>query len=259
MRIVVGAVVFGGLCLFAANAEAQGGFVSINAALQQPATSAFTQVGTAPYRQETFRFQSEYTVSSDPAFDMAGGVMFNNVFGMGIGVTRATGEHTAAFQVTIPNPWYFNRNVTHSGTTEEALRHVETGVHIQAVFVPPTSDRLQVMIFGGPTRIEVQQKLVKDVRVNETGCYYWWCAPYDFTVRSTIQEDVNASGWGFHAGVDVGYFFTDNVGIGGLVRLSRATVQLKNAPQAVLNNGTEITENYSAGGITAGAGLRLRF
>ena len=51
---------------------------------------------------------------------------------------------------------------------------------------------------------------------------------------------------GFNVGADVGYYFTKNVGVGGIVRFSQTKV-------------TFSLGEVDAGGAMVGGGLRLRF
>ena len=51
---------------------------------------------------------------------------------------------------------------------------------------------------------------------------------------------------GFNVGADVGYFFTKNVGVGGIIRFSQTKV-------------TFSLGEVDAGGAMVGGGVRLRF
>ena len=120
---------------------------------------------------------------------------------------------------------------------------LETEV-IQARFVAPVTPRLQVLVFGGPSFVQVKQGLVSGFSWKDE-------YPYDqATLVSTQTASGHASALGFHAGGDVAFFFGPGVGVGGSVQVSGATLKLTagNA-QATIN----------AGGVQAGGGLRVRF
>jgi opacity protein-like surface antigen len=56
---------------------------------------------------------------------------------------------------------------------------------------------------------------------------------------------------GFNAGADVAWYFTQRLGVGGLVRYSQGNVNLTSP------DGT--TQSVKVGGLQTGAGLRVRF
>ncbi|MDA1094823.1 MAG: hypothetical protein O3A25_16355 [Acidobacteria bacterium] len=118
-------------------------------------------------------------------------------------------------------------------------------MHIQAQWFIPVSDRLEVGVFGGPSLFSVDQEFVRGVDFRDV-------FPFDTaTFVSAPTERQSASAVGFNVGTDVTVLLTRNVGVGGLVRFSRATVDMA-AP-----DGT--TRSLDAGGVQAGGGLRLRF
>ena len=67
--------------------------------------------------------------------------------------------------------------------------------------------------------------------------------------EATAEE---GSAWGVHAGVDVGYFFSRHVGVGGVVRVNRGTVTVD---EPLSGEEADLT----AGHMTVGGGLRVRF
>jgi hypothetical protein len=74
--------------------------------------------------------------------------------------------------------------------------------------------------------------------------------PYDTFNGSFTHSQASKSAVGFHAGGRLDFFLSPHVGIGAQARYGSAKVKLSEAPNAV-----EVT----AGGLEAGAGLRLRF
>ena len=57
------------------------------------------------------------------------------------------------------------------------------------------------------------------------------------------------SGIGFNVGVDVGYYFSPAVGVGGMARFTRGTVDF----------GAVEGSSATVGGLMVGGGLRVRF
>ena len=97
---------------------------------------------------------------------------------------------------------------------------METAVHLEVRWFAPVAETIQLAVFGGPTFFAVEQDLVTAVGYDHT-------YPFDeasFASASTMTR--SASAIGFHAGADVGYFFSDVVGVGVLLRYSAATVNL---------------------------------
>jgi hypothetical protein len=117
-------------------------------------------------------------------------------------------------------------------------------VHVQAQVLAPVGRNLMVMVFGGPSFFQVEQDLVTA---------FTWVDSYPFddaSLGAATTTSAQGSSVGFNAGVDVAYFFTERVGVGGVLQFSRATVGI---------DGTGISEDVKAGGTRAGGGLRLRF
>ena len=93
---------------------------------------------------------------------------------------------------------------------------------------------------------DVEQTLVSDILFEET-------YPYDtatFSSAPTVLRSVTAVG--FHTGVDLATYLTPTVGVGALVRFSRAMVDL-----ARPDGGGMLA--VETGGLHVGGGLRLRF
>jgi hypothetical protein len=91
----------------------------------------------------------------------------------------------------------------------------------------------------------VKQDFVSDVAVTET-------YPFDTTIfASATTKQPFKSTVGFNAGVDIANPFSARVGIGALVRYSRADVKF---------NDSDIgQQKVRAGGAEVGGGVRIRF
>ncbi len=97
-----------------------------------------------------------------------------------------------------------------------------------------------VVVFGGPSFFTVKQSVV-------TGITYSEDYPYDeATFSGADVETEEEKKTGFNVGADVGYYFTKNVGVGGIIRFSPTKV-------------TFSLGEVDAGGAMVGGGLRLRF
>ena len=97
-----------------------------------------------------------------------------------------------------------------------------------------------MVVFGGPSFFTVKQSVV-------TGITYDEDYPYDeATFSGADVETEEEQKTGFNVGADVGYYFTRNVGVGGIIRFSQTKV-------------TFSLGEVDAGGAMVGGGLRFRF
>jgi hypothetical protein len=144
----------------------------------------------------------------------------------------------------IPHPFYFNQPRAIDGTAS-GLQQTVLGTHIQALYLWPVNDKFDIMFSGGPSLIMLQQDLVSNVNFSET-------YPYDTATYESAQlARTRRTGIGFNAGADLTYHFTQMLGLGVLVRYTRATISL---PIAGASN-----VSARAGGAQAGVGLRVLF
>ena len=234
-----------GICLVAAPAMAQDSRVVISAgASAQPTKASFTDVTTFPYFAETARTEGNYRVGDGVAFDVGGIVRVWRGLGVGLAVTRATRDAESETSGSFPHPFYFGTNRT--GTwSSSSLDREETGVHLSAAWQLPLAPRLQVSVFGGPTLFNYKQTVVDDIEVIQS-------YPYDTIDARLVTGEIDGSAVGFHAGVDVGWFFSRHIGVGGVLRFASAK-----------KKGVRIGEgnpfDLEVGGAQGGGGIRLRF
>ena len=121
-----------------------------------------------------------------------------------------------------------------SGSVADVPRR-ELALHLDASWVVPAGKKTQIAIFGGPSYFQVRQGLVTDVT---TSSVY----PYDtatFVGATTAQ--LSQSHLGFNAGVDITARVSKAVGVGAIVRYSRASLQFPvSAGQEVADTGGRI-------------------
>ena len=217
--------------------------VSINFGVQ-PSSTTFTGATTKSVYLETSTINTTYGVSNGQLFD--GGVLVRVAggFGVGVAVSSFSKSQTAAVTGSIPHPFFFNTPRSIGGTTA-ALERSEVVAHIQAAYVI-SSKRVDVAISGGPSFFNVSQDLVGAVTYSET-------YPYDTaTFMAATVTKVTATKIGFNAGADIGVKLSKSVGVGGLVRFSRASLSFP-LP------GAATSVSADAGGLQVGGGLRLFF
>ncbi len=218
------------------------GFIVVNGGYQVTGHN-FERASVIRANTEDGNFTTDYEVKSGPSFDVAGGATLFRNLAVSAGVTRFSRSTPSALTGSVPHPFFFNRprEVT-SGVM--GLDRQELAVHVQARALAPIGSRLQVMAFGGPSFFHVKQGVVTT---------FTWTESYPFDTAAFDRASIvsaKGSRIGFNVGADLAFFFSRQVGIGGTVQFSGATVDL---------NGEGSTQEVKAGGTTVGAGLRLRF
>jgi hypothetical protein len=224
-------------------AELRRAYLSANGSYQATSTDFGDSVAFTEFLEEA-RVESSYSVGAGPQLDLAGVVRLWRLVGVGAGVTRFSRTGRASVAAQIPHPFFFDRPRSIEGEAA-GLKREELAVHVQAVVFLPAGERFSVALFGGPSLFNVKQNLISRVE-------YVQLYPYDTAEFSGTQTGRGSeSSLGFNAGADVGYFFGRNVGVGGVIRFSRAAIDVTSA------DGDPVT--LDAGGFQTGAGLRLRF
>ena len=216
--------------------------VSINVGGQLTSTT-FTTATTKSVYIETATINTSYTVPKDRLFDS--GILFrlSGNFGVGAALSSFAKLQDASITGSIPHPFFFNTPRTINGTA--SAQRVERVVHIQAAYVI-ASKRWDLAIAGGPSIFDVNQDLVTDVTFTDV-------YPYDTAGfgAATITK-ASATKLGFNVSADFGVRLSKGIGVGGLVRFSRATVDF---PPTGPTSGV----STDAGGLQAAGGVRFYF
>ena len=206
--------------------------------------TTFTDTVTFTESFETGTTVTPYTVGGTPGVDVMGGVRLWQYVGVGAGVTQASHTGVSTTSTTrSPHPLYFNRHRTVTGASP--TDRTETQVNIHAMVVVPAGRRVRVTLFGGPTLFQIKQELVTSV--SKTDAYPFNTA----TFQSYSKRSQSASSVGFNAGADVAVYFSDHVGVGGVVRYSVGTADF------ITVDGDTLSTDV--GGLHVGVGLRLKF
>jgi len=171
--------------------------------------------------------------------------------GFGVGFDAVNYQSQVGLGVSIPHPVFFNRMGTGADITKDPLQRQDRSVDLSAMLFPRTSDAWQIRIFGGPTYFRVSQEMVETIGYSQF--FNVFTGANIVAVTGFTKRTVEGSSWGVNGGVDVGYFFTRNVGIGGVLRVNRGTVKVDKEPL------TDAVADLKVGHTTFGGGLRLRF
>ena len=220
-----------------------GGYISFNGGTQATSTS-FSDNIVYPEFHEVADFNAAYGVGTGVVYDASGGVRLPSGLGFGVGVSRFDKLDPVSIDARVPHPFFFNRPRSLNGS-ESDLARMETAVHLEIRWFERAGETVDLAVFGGPTFFDVKQDLATAI---EYGHEY----PYteaSFVSASTATR--SASAIGFHAGADIGFFFSEVVGVGAIVRYSKATVELASENEGMVP--------VDAGGFHIGGGLRIRF
>jgi len=185
---------------------------------------------------ETATLTSAQDVKSGTFFDVSGGYRVWRNLAIGAGFSFVSSKGDAAIDGSIPDPIRFDSPRSVSATASD-LAHKETWVAALLTWGVPVTDKVDILISGGPAYVSVKQEIPTGATVAEPGP----------TLSNIAVADDSGSALGFVAGADVRYMVTQSVGLGVLMKFSTASVEL--------DNGAKV----DAGGFQIGGGLRVRF
>jgi hypothetical protein len=192
---------------------------------------------------ETARATVDYPVEGGPFVDGTFAVRLWKGFGVGVGVSHFSKRGDAQVTAEVPHPFQFNQLRSIDGSTSTS--RTEVGLHLQFAYLVPITDRFRVIAFAGPSRFSVEQTFVTDVQYSQS-------FPFDTaTFSGATTRRASASAAGFNAGADVIWMFSRQFGMGGLIQYAAARVHE--------DAGSNREISVDAGGIQAGAGLRMVF
>jgi hypothetical protein len=224
--------------------------VNMGAAVSGAPKGTFTFV--APLFQETTALASSYPKPSTGVdFDFGGGYMFSPRAGIGMSLTGTAHEDGVGLGITVPHPYFFNASDTDGAPTKDKLTRTEGAAHIQVMLVPTHSENLRLRVFGGPSYFRYKADMVQDVEYSQLA--FQFSRLNSVVITGYNAEKVEGTGWGFHGGADVSWFFSRFVGVGGFARYARGSVSLDPEPLS------EEQHDVTVGGFQSGGGLRFRF
>lgn len=234
-----------------------GGWVSANAIAAVPPDRTTTQETVGASRGETAKVTFAYPAKTKASFDIGGGVRLAGGLGVGVAFSRYQDNEQANLSATFPSPFRFNNPSTDSKSSTDALTNDETVVHIEARYVA-NLPHASFAVFAGPSYFKGRREVISDFTFFESTDSR---LPYSITLNGeTKRQAVDFAVWGANVGADVGYFFTENVGVGVLARFSRGKVDLPNVFGAAFSHlTTPSTQTVNVGGLNVGGGLRIRF
>lgn len=234
------ALVCGGVLMTATPALAQmqwtdKGFASLSGGIQV-GTPDVTTTATFDQYGETATLASTQDVKSGPFFDVQAGYRVWRNLAIGAGYTYVGSKGDATIAGSIPDPIRFDapRNATASLSD---VGHTEQWISALVTWAVPVTDKMDILLSGGPSYVSVSQEYPSGATVTEP-------TP---TLSGITLADESGSGLGFVVGADVRYMITERFGVGALAKFATASVDL--------DSGTSV----DAGGFQIGGGVRIRF
>jgi hypothetical protein len=221
------------------------GYVAFNLGAQAQSRT-FTEISTPVIYNENASVTVPHSVGSGILIDVAGGIRVWRNLALGAGFSTFADDESPTVSAEIPNPIAFG-NLRPASASAGTLEHRETAIHVQALWMIPVSDKLEVAAVGGPSFYRIRQELVSGLSLTEG-------APPAFatvSIDSVETDSVSETAVGFTVGMDGTYLVTPTLGAGAFVRFSAASADLPSAGGS--------TVSVDAGGFQAGLGLRVRF
>ena len=213
------------------------GYASVNGGVQA-GSHDLSGSGSFPIFDEIATFTSTDKVKGGGLIDIGGAyrVWGKNLL-VGVTFTHTSSKSDGALTGSIPDPVVTDRPGTLNRTFAD-LKHAENAVHLDAVWMMPVANKIDVGISAGPTIFAVSQEMAS---LTSTG------SGSTATVTTTVAKTSKAA-VGFNAGVDVQYMVAKKWGVGGIMRYSIGSVSLPGA-----------AKKLTVGGFQVGGGVRLRF
>lgn len=231
-----------GLSTVATSASAQTmqwtdkGYVSVNVGVQVGSHNIDTSSTFSLY-DETATVTSTQRVKGGGFFDIGAAyrVWGKNLLA-GISFSHTSSDANVSISASIPDPIKFDQLRTVAASVSGA-KHTENVIHINAIWMIPVANKIDVGVFAGPSIFSIKQQTIGTPSVTEPGP----------NVATPLNEIKKSSG-GFNAGVDVQYMIRPKWGVGGLARYTWGSATIAGAK-----------EKLTLGGFQIGAGGRVRF
>lgn len=234
----------------ARQASAQGatwadrGYVNIGWGVES-GSSAMSDSRTSLIYDETATVTSSSTFSSGSLFDVGVGVRVFRNLTVGASYHQEQNDTEGRLSGSIPSPVVFNRPRPLDQAVP-GLERKEKAVHLQFGWPVPINEKIDVLVYGGPSFFRMEQDVVSDLTLGEQG--------NNTVVAQPSIATRKKSETGFNVGADATYILWQNdsvrLGAGGFVRFTQASTEIDmlSTPQPT-----------DMGGMQFGFGARLRF
>jgi hypothetical protein len=219
-------------------------FAAINAGAR--VTSPSVTAGTTyKVNGEDAVVAATYSTKTLPALDVRAGARVWRQMVVGLGASLVAGHGTVDVEAQLPHPFRFSEPRTVEGSVGR-ISHTDVVVAAEVGWVLSVSRRLSAVVFVGPAIFAATQEVATRVQYDEQ-------YPYDSATFVSVDVDSkHPTAVGFTTGADLVYQLRRSIGVGALVRYSRATATID-----PLDDGR--TFRLNLGGLQTTLGLRVRF
>ena len=192
---------------------------------------------------EQASFDSVHTIDGGASVDVSGYIGVWRSLVIGAAYSQLTADDSTRVTGSVPHPLLFDA-FRQTAPESLALRREQRATHVQAGWIVPIANRLEMWLIGGLSFFHVTQGVIVDVDVSEKG------PPFTRLDVGAIQtQEQTGTAVGINVGVDVALQINDWIGVGGLLRYADASANLPTP-------GGEVSINL--GGVQVGAGIRVR-
>lgn len=218
-------------------------FVNING-MVQPGDQTLERSVEFDLYDEKGSFKSTQSVKGSSLLDIGGGARVWKNFGAGVAYTRFTTFGEASVSGSLPHPLVHDRQRTYAMKASDLI-HKEQAVHLSAYWFVPFIEKVDFAVFAGPSFfLDVDQDMPIGITFTET-------SPFDTAQIDDVREGRGSeSSVGFNIGGEVTYSISPMLGVGGMIRYTRADVDY---------DVGAIKSSLKAGNVQIGGGVRLRF
>lgn len=200
-----------------------------------------------PRYEEIATFDTSAKAGSGPMIDLAVGARVWRNVSVGIGFHRVASQTDVSLTGSAPHPLFFDRPRAVAENLPSFKRH-ERAIHLSFGYMIPVNEKMDVLVYGGPSFFRVSQDRVASVDFEESG------SPSTSVVTQVVTTRHTDNPVGGHIGADVSYKLWTvkmlTLGAGGFLRYAGASTRFE-----MLD--TDI--DSAVGGFQAGLGLRVRF
>lgn len=212
------------------------GYVSVNGGVQV-GSHTLNATSTFPLYDETATVTSTQKVKSSGIFDIGGAyrVWGKNVLG-GLSFSHASSNTNVSINASIPDPAFTDRPRTVT-SSQSGSKHSENVLNLDAIWMMPVAEKLDVGLFAGPSIFFIKQDTVGDLTVSEPGPSV--AAPLHSVSKTTA---------GINLGADLQYMLHKQWGVGGTARYTWGSAKIDGGDKKL-----------TVGGFQLAGGVRYRF
>lgn len=221
------------------------GYINIGFGVES-GSSAISDTRNFVIYEEPATITSSTTWTSGSMIDAGFGIRVWRNLTVGLGYHQEENDTDAGLTGSIPSPIFFNR--PRELNQDVVLDRKEKAAHLVVGWAVPFNEKLDVLVFGGPSFFRLEQDAVSDLEIGERS------TPFTEVVARATVGTRKKSLTGYNIGADATYILWSNddirIGAGGFVRFTKATGDV-----LLLDNEV----STKVGGVQFGFGGRIRF